>query len=233
MYRKNIKRHVETKAKGGDEKHLAYYHEHYGTLSRATSEKEKGSRTSETKGPQAPQVDGAGDTRTPASPFDIPAPGEEREPSGEKEAPQDGIQALEFPEEPPGAEYVAVPEGEVVYEPEMVPYENWQLALETIFDLSVSVRDGDLSSLKKMTKAEYEILAKAIARRRGEDLSDTGLLMLAGSKFFLVVGANFVIGMGKMLQKARDKKAARIKAEQEAKAQEMKERGEAPQTTPS
>lgn len=197
MLRKNVARHINVKAAKGDRAHEEELRRRAGELpedekprSKSTEKGEKprqGSSTEKTRTPPPPEL------KLSAVPSTTPQEAQE-------------VGELEFPEEGAPQSYEGVEMGPPV--PYEVPYQNWENLLETIWDMSLAFREGDLAALGKMTQHDYEVLARAIARSRGQDLDDRYVLWLAGAKFFLLVAANIFIGLEKVFRKAKERKAA-------------------------
>lgn len=217
----SVSRHIRTKATAGDLKHKA----HYAHKVKVAKQPAKPGELSLEAGPDKVPAD-----RGAMSLSEPPQRGGETSPAPDT-APSDDISKLELP--PPGEEPEYVAPGEVMPEaipaPAEVPFENFEALFATVYEMSAAFATGDLDSIKKLKKADFEFIAKFAARRRGSDLPDTYALAIVGAKFAMIVGWNLILGVQKVLakNKERKEKALKEKAEKEKAAAERKAKAQA------
>lgn len=193
----SLSRHITEMVKKGDKAHM----EHRGVRPKAEPlplhpEEEKSSPSFAS--PPSVKREEEGQEPEPVSSDDLDElklPGPEEEPDYVAPAPIDGIPAM--------AE---------------VPYDNWEKVLSYTGDIVIAFGKGDIDSLTKMNKTDYELMAKHIAQSRGQDLSPAMAASVIYLKFVVFLISNLFKGTQRVLEKRREKMAE--KAEEEKEAQE-------------
>lgn len=225
----SISRHIRTKADKGDVKHKA----HFARKVKVPKGQAPREPLSLDEGPaKGPEDRGSMSLSEP--PPRGGEPGAGAGPGDGPDALSDDIAQLELPPSDEQAEYVAPLEpGEaLIGEIADIPYENFESLFATAFEMSDAFASGELDSIKKLKKKDFELLAKYAARRRGSDLPDAYALAVVGAKFAAIVGWNIVLGVGKVLAKSKERKekalkekAEKAKADAERRAQGAAEGG--------
>lgn len=97
-----------------------------------------------------------------------------------------------------------------------VPHDNWEKVLSYTGDIVIAFGKGDIDSLTKMNKTDYELMAKHIAQSRGQDLSPAMAASVIYLKFVVFLISNLFKGTQRVLAKRREKMAEKAEAEKEA-----------------
>lgn len=141
----------------------------------------------------------------------------EQDETEEKElGPSDDLDELKLPGPEAEPDYVApVPGMEGMPAMAEVPFENTQSVLEYVGDMVKSFGTGELDSLQKMNKKDYELMAKHIAQSRGQDLSPGMAASIIYLKFIVFLIANLFKGTQRILSKRKEKMAAKALEEKD------------------
>ena len=191
----SLSRHISTMVKKGDKAHM----EHRGIAAKAEPL------------PLHPEEKSSPSFASP------PSVKREEETEVAEPGPSDDLDqlALPGPEEEPG--YVAPPiDGVPFAPPAEVPYDNWEKVLSYTGDIVIAFGKGDIESLTKMNKTDYELMAKHIASSRGQDLSPAMAASVIYLKFVVFLVSNLFKGASRLMEKRKKKMAEKAEAEKEA-----------------
>lgn len=148
-----------------------------------------------------------------ASPPSVKREGEEPE---KELGPSDDLDELALPGPETEPDYVPPVEGvEGIPSMAEVPYDNTQSVLEYVGDMVKAFGSGELDSLQKMNKKDYELMAKHIAQSRGQDMSPAMAASVIYLKFIVFLISNMFRGTQRMMAKRKEKMAEKALAEKE------------------
>ena len=196
----SLSRHKATMLKRGHQAHVEHY----------------GGKPKKEKLPLHPEPKVEEKTLSFASPPSVSRKPDETEVEEKEPGPSDDLDELTLPGPEAEPDYVAPVEG-MPGMPTMaeVPYDNTQSVLEYVGDMVSSFGTGELDSLQKMNKKDYELMAKHIAQSRGQDMSPAMAASVIYLKFIVFLISNMFKGTQRVLAKRKEKMAKKAEAEAE------------------